>query len=131
MPANDNYNFIRELRDKRLFDMYLLMRKSRRYNSFCEITHELELLEMPIHYLSYLMASRIYRKYFIHKQNITVKSVPKNILYYSFINKCKELKRAGLKDRNTIIKKALLSPAPCIGLSESQIRRTLRAKGAK
>lgn len=131
MNLKRRYSFINELVVQRIYDLYLLMRKSGQYNSLVDISRAIEISPMPIHYISYLMGSRVYSRYFIEGRKVEYRFIYKNILYNSFLSRCRELRQQGLTDANTIISKALLSPAPCIGLSESRIRRILRSKGAK
>lgn len=107
------------------------MRQQGQYSSLCDISRSLELMPMPIHYISTEMASWAYHQFFIHHKPVEFKSLARNILYQSFLCKCLDLRKQGLKDTHTIIQKAILSEAPCVGLSECQIRRILRAKGAK
>lgn len=126
------YSFINELLAERLYLLYTAMRKSRKYNSLVDISREIELMPMPVHYISVLMAQKCYTQYFVAGKKVEYKFTGKRILYNSFIKRCKELRRRkkNLSD-SQIIKEALLSEAPCVGLSESQIRRILRSKGAK
>lgn len=125
------YNFKDELRAKRLYDLYLIMKRSGKYASLYDITKELEITPMPIHYISFYTARRIYYRHFEKKQDINYASISKNILYNSFILTCKKLQQQGMTEPNKIISAALLSEAPCIGLSESYIRRILKEQGAK
>lgn len=127
----DRNNFIEELRAKRILDLYRIMRKQGKYSSLHEICQDIELMPMPIHYISYYRAYRAYLRHFVQKQKVTYKFISRNILYNSFLARCKEFMAQGITDRDTIIHKALLSDAPCIGLSEPQIRRILRKQGAK
>ncbi len=124
-------SYIRDMQAQRLYELYKLMRRQSQYSSLCDITRTLELMPMPLHYISSDMASRIYYQYFVHHKPVEFKSISRNIMYNSFLLKCKELMQQGFTDVHTIIQKAVLSEAPCIGLSESQIRRILRSKGAK
>lgn len=130
MKNRAGLHFIQELKEKRLFDLYLLMKRSGKYSSFVEICRELEITPMPIHYISYYRANIVYKEYFLRGRTVKYRHLPKTILYNSFILTCKKLMKQGLTDTDDIICKALLSKAPCIGNSESQIRRILRKQGA-
>lgn len=125
------YSFNQDILTQRIYDLYVEMRQTRRYRSIIDISRELEITPMPVHYISFLQGRRVYYKHFIHHTPVKYKFISKNILYNSFIMRCRELKKQGITDHNSIISKALLSPAPCCGLSESQIRRILRTKGAR
>ena len=131
MNKMERYNFKDELRAKRLYDLYLIMKRSGAYSTLYDITKELSIMPMAIHYISFYTARRVYHRYFLHKKPVRYKSISKSILYNSFILVCKQLRAQGLTDANKIISHALLSEAPCCGLGESYIRRILRAQGAK
>ena len=131
MESRTSYNFISELRAKRLYDLFMSLRSTGSYRSFCDITRELEIMPMPIHYISFYMARKYYYAHFVHHRKVSYKFLPKSILVNSFIQNCKRFIDQGETDNNTIIQKAILSESPCIGLSEPQIRRILRNMGCK
>lgn len=126
------YSYISDLLAERLYLLYSAMRKTGRYQSLVDISRTIELMPMPVHYISVLQAQRCYSQYFFMHKKLDYKYIGKQILYNSFINRCKDLRsnRPELSD-SQVIREALLSEAPCAGLSEGQIRRILRSKGAR
>lgn len=131
MRKNGNYNFIRDIRQNAIECLYSQMRASGDFPNLHAICVELESMPMPLHYISYRMARSLYTSYFDRGDLHTRKWPTKKRLYDSFIKECKKLRASGryTSDRD-IITNALLSPAPCIGLSESMIRRILVSMGA-
>lgn len=124
---NDYTDDIRSICLKSLYDQ---MRRSCDFSGVTSISSELEQYPMPLHLISLDMAHRVYRSFFVYNRPLHYKSAQKQILYSSFLAECTELRKS-LTDDSTIIQRALLSPAPCCGLGQNQIRRILRAMGCK
>lgn len=131
MKKND-YNFIRDIRSQSLWSLYKQMRESGAFPSLTAICREIEQMEQPLHFISYRMARQAFNSYFYRRKMPKRLWPQKKILYDSFIQKCVSLRteNPSMEDRE-VIWFAVLAPAPCIGLSEDQIRRTLISMGAK
>ena len=125
-----NYNFIRAIRDEAILRLYKTMRATGQYPCLSAICDEIEEMQMPLHYISYRMARQMYNNHFLRHRSTRRMWPQKRRIYDSFIRRCIELKKVYDDDRQ-IITEALLSPAPCIGLSSSMIRRILVSLGAK
>ena len=132
--STKRYSFIADIREDALWSLYLQMRSDGDFCGLWNLTAEIVDMPMPLHYISYRMARQLFSwKFERHGWGgVTRKWPQKRRLYDSFISCCERAMKDFPDECDTreIIRIALLSPAPCIGLSHSQIQRILKRRGA-
>lgn len=126
----EEYNFIRSIRDEAIQRLYVTMRRTGDYACLSDICEHIAEMPMPLHYISYRMARQAFNNHFHRGRQATRMWPQKRRMYDSFIQRCRELATPG-RDEREVIMEALLSPAPCVGLSPSMIRRILVRHGAR
>ena len=126
----EQFNFIRSIRDEAIWRLYSSMRATGEYTCLTDICRVIADMPMPLHYISYRMARQMYNNRYYRHINSGRIWPQKKRLYESFIQHCERCRQKS-NDERIIIMEALLSPAPCMGLSTSMIRRILVRQGAR
>lgn len=127
-----SYSFIGNIRNEALFRIYKELRDTGEYKSVKHISEALAEMEMPLHFISYRQARLFYNNYFYRGKTRTDMHPANRRLYQSFLDLCIALRKPGHQpaDDRSVIAKALLAPAPCVGLDAVHIARILQSMGA-
>lgn len=131
MKHKGSVSDVQRTRDILIYELYLQLRKSRRYDCLQQICRVISTMKQKQHYISYERGCWLYYHYFTHGK-MPYRNKWKHKVYMSFLRSCERIKSADNKLRKKdIVWRAIESEADCIGLGPSQIYKVLKAKGAK
>lgn len=120
-----------EERNEYIVHIFRDLKRSGRFKTVYDISEYMALIQVDRHYMSEERAAVIYRKYFRDGKEPGSTGY-KRIMYMSFIEACKRIRREGkITKPFNVMYEALNSPARCLGISPYMIRRILKKAGQR